>query len=102
MISYGKDFALQQEQHGIVIPRGIASQRQLFEVYADKLKFPGYFGYNWNAFDECINDLSWLNRERIDIYHEDRLENLPRQDREIYLELLEEAESIVAHVPAET
>lgn len=24
------------------------------------LQFPYYFGYNWSAFRECINDLSWL------------------------------------------
>jgi len=23
-------------------------------------QFPGYFGRNWNAVDECITDLSWL------------------------------------------
>lgn len=32
----------------------------LFEEFATKLSFPDYFGYNWAAFDECINDLSWL------------------------------------------
>lgn len=23
-------------------------------------QFPDYFGDNWNAVDECINDLSWI------------------------------------------
>lgn len=32
----------------------------LFTEFSDKFKFPNYFGYNWPAFDECINDLSWL------------------------------------------
>ena len=28
------------------------------------MNFPDYFGGNWNAFDECINDLSWLTSEQ--------------------------------------
>ena len=24
------------------------------------MRFPYYFGWNWNAFDECITDLEWL------------------------------------------
>ena len=25
------------------------------------MQFPDYFGNNWNALDECLNDLSWLS-----------------------------------------
>jgi len=32
----------------------------LFDEFAAGLQFPYYFGENWNAFDECITDLSWL------------------------------------------
>ena len=24
------------------------------------MAFPAYFGHNWDAFDECITDLSWM------------------------------------------
>jgi hypothetical protein len=37
------------------------TKQTLFEEFACQLDFPTYFGYNWDAFDECINDLSWLN-----------------------------------------
>lgn len=33
----------------------------LFDEFSAALQFPYYFGENWNAFDECITDLSWLS-----------------------------------------
>jgi len=36
------------------------SINNLYVEFADKLRFPDYFGFNGNAFDECINDLEWL------------------------------------------
>lgn len=40
-----------------------SSQRTVldfFNSYCEQLKFPGYFGRNWNAFNDCITDLEWL------------------------------------------
>lgn len=36
---------------------------ELFDEIAAVLQFPYYFGENWNAFDECLNDLDWLEGE---------------------------------------
>ncbi|MCO1577891.1 barstar family protein [Crossiella sp. SN42] len=33
---------------------------ELFDQFADGFRFPTYFGRNWSAFAECINDLEWL------------------------------------------
>ncbi len=34
---------------------------ELFKEFSKKFLFPVYFGWNWHAFDECINDLDWIN-----------------------------------------
>lgn len=35
----------------------------LFDECAAALQFPLYFGENWDAFEDCINDLEWLPAE---------------------------------------
>lgn len=37
---------------------------ELFDTFQRAFEFPDYFGHNWAAFDECINDLGWLPAER--------------------------------------
>jgi hypothetical protein len=32
----------------------------LFDQFAEVARFPGYFGRNWPALDECLADLEWL------------------------------------------
>ena len=39
--------------------RRIADKMQFLDAFASALHFPGYFGRNWDAFEECLTDLSW-------------------------------------------
>lgn len=36
------------------------TEAALFDEAAAALQFPDHFGENWDAFDECLNDLDWL------------------------------------------
>lgn len=37
---------------------GIDSREQLHALLSEAFGFPDYYGMNWDAFDECIRDVS--------------------------------------------
>ncbi|QJD77956.1 barstar family protein [Spirosoma rhododendri] len=42
--------------------------RAFYEEMADVLEFPDSFGYNLDALNDALNDLQWLEDERIVLY----------------------------------
>ena len=42
----------------------IADKESFFKAIALAMDFPDYFGHNWDALRECLNDLSWIKEER--------------------------------------
>lgn len=70
------------------VPRGLRSKEKLLGVYAERLEFPDYFGWNWDALEECLRDLSWLPPEQsVAVVHED-LPFSEGPNRQTYLDIL--------------
>jgi RNAse (barnase) inhibitor barstar len=40
-----------------------ATENGLLKEFANNFDFPGYFGNNLNALDECMMDLAWLKEK---------------------------------------
>jgi RNAse (barnase) inhibitor barstar len=59
----------------------------LLELYK-KLKFPNYFGFNWDALSDCLRDLQWIKEKRVLIVHED-LPNLSDKELFLYIDVLQ-------------
>jgi len=39
---------------------GIQTKDGFLRIVSRALKFPDYFGMNWDAFEECLTDMSWF------------------------------------------
>ncbi|MGH8021611.1 MAG: barstar family protein [Opitutaceae bacterium] len=72
------------------IPKSVKSSDELFRTIADGLRFPDWFGRNWNALFDCLCDFTWLSERRIIIAHED-VPLLPSDQLREYLNVLRDA-----------
>jgi len=91
-----------QEAAAIIvrIPRGVRSKQKLFSIYAAALRFPKYFGRNWDAFEECLGDLSWLPAERpVVIVHYDLPFGEGGENRRIYFDVLRSVATANNRIP---
>jgi RNAse (barnase) inhibitor barstar len=53
------------------VSAGIETQEQLLHELRLRLSFPDYFGVNWDALSDCIQDLSWLPEGIVVLIHRD-------------------------------
>jgi hypothetical protein len=90
------------------LPEEITTVDQLFQAYYELLEFPGYFGFNWNAMDECLCDLVWIKNRRVIIVHK-ALPSIEDSQVKIYLDVLaycvrewkkDEAHEVIVAFPA--
>jgi hypothetical protein len=69
------------------LPPGIDTKEELLSQLAERLRFPEYFGRNWDALGDCLRDLEWLGERRVVIRHSD-LPPVPDTILRSYLEVL--------------
>ena len=70
---------------------GLRDPHDLLEELAEQLRFPDYFGANWNALEECIRDLSWLPDGPVVLKHSDLPLAGDIESQKTYLSILSDA-----------
>ncbi|WP_256214355.1 barstar family protein [Pseudomonas sp. NFR16] len=74
------------------IDPSIGDADELMRALYYLLWFPGYFGFNWDAFYDCLGDFSWLPCRKIVLVHES-LPKFSRADLHVYLGILRDSVS---------
>lgn len=69
----------------------IKSKDELLRQLSQVMKFPDYFGSNWDALEECLNDLSWLSAKgyAIQFTNADNFINNSLSDFRIFAQIVE-------------
>lgn len=67
MIKYLPDFPTFSTDDSFTVIMGLnpLSKAEFLKYVGQKLQFPRYYGENWDALQDCLGDLSWLNKTKI-------------------------------------
>lgn len=82
---YKKHLKIEKSFVGIIA--NMNSEKELFEGLAKAFDFPNYFGKNWNALNDCLNDFSWIVERNIALVHTS-ITDLSDEILEIYVDIL--------------
>ncbi len=69
------------------IPGNASDEQEFLRALAVQLRFPEYFGENWNALVDCLRDFHWIPEHRIVLWHP-ILPPLSEGDLAVYLDVL--------------
>ena len=73
-----------------LVPKGITTTLELMEYLKIGLRFPDYFGRNWNALDDFLDDLPWIHERNIIIANEE-FPQIPEKQLNYYIDALKTA-----------
>lgn len=80
-----------EDERRVSLPVDIESKTALFAFLRTALPLPEYFGDNWDALEECLNDVDVMGLQKTTLIHGDiPLEKAP-SDQRIYLQVLADA-----------
>lgn len=72
---------------------GCADKAEFLDRLAAGMRFPDWFGHNWDALADCLSDLSWLPADGyvVVLHNADRFRGASEKDFVMALDILNEA-----------
>ncbi|XGV98390.1 MAG: barstar family protein [Leptolyngbya sp. BL-A-14] len=69
---------------------GINNKSEFLHAIASAMSFPDYFGKNWDALDDCLTDLDWLEGDRLVLLYDqpDRFAQADPSEWQVALDIL--------------
>ncbi len=75
--------------------KNIARKEQLLNHFSTALRFPDHFGNNWDALEECLTDLEWVDGDGY-VIHYDHIDALLAEHPDQFETLVEILRDAVA------
>jgi hypothetical protein len=88
---FGDPPKAQPNERRIEVPAHLATKAELLNFLAHAVPLPAYFGYNWDALEECLLDLDWLKEPQVALIHHDIPLAPTPPDQQLYLRILAKA-----------
>lgn len=74
-------------EHELLVPIRLEGKTALLEFLKEALHFSDYFGFNWDALNDCLADVAIGTEKFVLVHHDLPLESEPDEQR-VYLEIL--------------
>ena len=75
-------------RHRICVPTGLEDKTVLLRFFHHAFRFPDWFGYNWDAFIDCMRDIESPDGEPFAIVHSDVPFAKDPHNLQMYLDVL--------------
>jgi hypothetical protein len=74
----------------VVVNSNVTTKEELLNELYNKLQFPDYFGFNWDALFDCLRDFHWIQQKGVILIHT-LIPRIEEGDLKKYLEILNDA-----------
>ncbi len=85
------EFPREAGAHEVQVPFGLDRKADLLEFLRGALRLPDYFGANWDALEECLNDPHVMGGRKCVLVHRDLPLAGDPAGRRAYLQILRQA-----------